>query len=89
MDVHCPDVEAANHAGPPHHDARRFRFIADHSLGAIYFVRPDASFSYVNQSAADMLGYTRDDLVKKSVIDIDPRYDAETWAARWIDLIEK
>lgn len=54
----------------------------DQSPQAVYWVRMDGSFSYVNDAACRMLGYTRGELLTMSVPDIDPEFDRESWPAR-------
>ncbi len=62
------------------HRLRLTQFSVDTSPIPIYWVRPNASFMYVNKAAADMLGYSIDDLMKMTVHDIDILYDHKRWA---------
>jgi PAS domain S-box-containing protein len=55
----------------------------DRSEDAAFWIRPDASFFYVNDSASRMLGYSRDELLKMSVRDIAPGFKDEGWARLW------
>lgn len=60
-------------------ELERFRFIVENAGQELYLVRPDGSFFYVNQTAADSLGYSRSELLAMSVPDIDPMIDSEAW----------
>ena len=68
---------------------RLTQYTIDHSPDAVFWVRPDARFLYVNDSAAKSLGYTREELLNLAVPDIDPDWSAETWEQRFADLKEK
>lgn len=59
------------------------QFAMDNAAIATFWVREDAHFWYVNQAACESLGYTRDELLRLTTIDIDPDLTRETWAARW------
>jgi PAS domain S-box-containing protein len=67
--------------------AERQRFILNYALDnvveGIFLMEGDSpAFIYVNQSAADYLGYTRAELTGgMSVIDIDPWWTLERWKA--------
>ncbi|MFQ5608513.1 MAG: PAS domain S-box protein, partial [Candidatus Zixiibacteriota bacterium] len=47
------------------------------SLDAVYWVRPDTSFAYVNNSACRALDYTRDELLSMTVLDVNPQLSKE------------
>lgn len=64
--------------------ALRFaEFTVDHALDAVFWIEPDARFCYVNQTACQTLGYSRDELLSMTVHDIDPEFPPETWARYW------
>ena len=67
---------------PEHISPERLRFALDHSSDAIYWIRPDGSFAYVNESAGRMLGYTREQLLARTIEHIDPAH-YERWASQW------
>lgn len=58
-------------------------FTLDNMTDAMYWINPDSSFWKVNQAACKMLGYSRDELLKLSVKDVDPVFPIETWPAHW------
>jgi two-component system, sensor histidine kinase and response regulator len=45
----------------------KFKFIVDNTGEEFYLVRPDGSLEYVNQAAADSLGYSVDELLQLGV----------------------
>lgn len=65
-------------------DALRLtQYAMDHSAVATFWVREDAGFSYVNEAACRSLGYTRDELLRMTVWDIDPVFPREGWKENW------
>ncbi|MEW8627390.1 MAG: EAL domain-containing protein [Candidatus Thiodiazotropha sp.] len=49
----------------------------DHISEAAYLIMPDGHFKYVNPSACETLGYSKEELMTKSVMDIDPSYSTD------------
>jgi PAS domain S-box-containing protein len=62
---------------------RRTQFAVDRAREAVFWVKADGSFAYVNDAAGHSLGYTRDELVRMTVFDIDPDLRREEWPAVW------
>ncbi len=52
----------------------------DTTHDAMYLIDPDLRFHYVNKAACRMLGYSRDELLKMGVLDIDPSINLTTLA---------
>ncbi|MEM0979816.1 MAG: PAS domain S-box protein, partial [Cyanobacteria bacterium P01_H01_bin.58] len=50
---------------------------------AVFMIRRDSSFYYVNKAACQMLGHSREELLTLSVLDIDPNFTPETWPQHW------
>ena len=59
------------------------RFTVDNVADAVYWIDSKAQFVDVNETACRMLGYTREELLNRTVIDIDPDFTAEKWAEVW------
>lgn len=59
------------------------QFALDRSSDSSFWIRPDASFAYVNEAACNGLGYSKDELLHMSVMNIDPDFPAEIWADHW------
>jgi PAS domain S-box-containing protein len=44
---------------------------------------PEARFCYVNEGASRALGYTTEELLRMSILDLTPTWSQATWAAHW------
>ena len=64
-------------------------FSIDHAHAGFYWVRSDASITFVNDYACQMLGYSREELLKMRIFDIDPDYQALRWPSHWQELKQK
>jgi PAS domain S-box-containing protein len=64
------------------------QYTIDHSTVGVFWVRPDASFSYVNDEACRMMGYTREELLNLKIPSIYPDYDQGRWDHAW-ELLER
>ncbi|HUO59940.1 MAG TPA: PAS domain S-box protein [Candidatus Acidoferrales bacterium] len=53
---------------------------------AAYLLDENARVLYVNEEACRLLGYSREQLLKMSVFDVDPEMSAELWPQHWADL---
>ncbi|BBO75391.1 hypothetical protein DSCW_28080 [Desulfosarcina widdelii] len=59
------------------------QFSIDRAAIGIYRLGPDARIQEVNESAARMIGYTREELSSMTVFDIDPALNKENWGTAW------
>lgn len=59
------------------------QFALDHAPDAIYWIDRDSKFFYVNEAACKSLGYTREELLKLSVPEIDPTWPVDKWEEFW------
>ena len=68
-------------------------YLAHHTLNQtndlIFWVQPDGSFLYFNETAYQKLGYTREELKQCSIFDIHPDIDPESFQQIWITLAEQ
>ena len=55
------------------------QFSIDRAGHSTFFIGPDARFIYVNDAACDSLGYTREELLKLTLHDIDPSFTVEMY----------
>ena len=62
------------------------QYALDHSADAVFWVERDTSFSYVNNSACQLLGYTREELLNLSVPEIDPNFPPQKMAKAFTTL---
>ncbi len=65
------------------------QFSVDNLTDAVYWMGHDAEFLYVNNAAVEALGYSKEELLSMTVIDISPEFPAMAWPALWADLKEK
>ncbi|MCH7686978.1 MAG: PAS domain S-box protein, partial [Planctomycetes bacterium] len=65
------------------------QFAIDNTGDAAFWIRSDARFFFVNEAACRSLGYSREELLSKTVHDIDPCYPEETWSQIWADIKER
>jgi PAS domain S-box-containing protein len=54
---------------------------------AIYLIDENSMFHYVNDGACHVLGYTKEELLRLGVVDIDPNVSIEWWKEHWEDII--
>jgi PAS domain S-box-containing protein len=64
-------------------DLQKFEFSIDQASDAIFWMTREAGFSYVNEQACRSLGYTREELMRLHLWDIDPIFPKERWDAEW------
>lgn len=62
------------------------QFSVDSSADAIFWVRPDGSFSYANKAACELLGYSNQDFLRLKAFDLNPEHKGEAWSAHWQEL---
>jgi len=62
---------------------RLTQFSIDHMADAAFWMEKNAKFFYVNDAACRSLGYSRKELLKMNVHDIDPMFPLEAWGPHW------
>lgn len=65
---------------------RLTQFSIDHSSDPVYWIDSQGHLLYVNQSACRSLGYSRQELLTRTVHDLDPNYDQRAWGPHWQQL---
>lgn len=68
---------------------RLAQFSMDRASELIFWIAPDAKFIYVNDVACRTLGYSKQELLKMTVHDIDPNYNPKNWPKHWKNLKRK
>jgi PAS domain S-box-containing protein len=68
---------------------RLAQFTLDHAGDAVFWLGPDAAFTYFNDAACEMLGYSREELLRMTVHDINPGHPKEVWPAHWAELQQR
>jgi len=72
--------------GPPPftpEEYERFRLTLEESPEAIFWLEEDGRLAYVNRRACSSLGYTREELCRMHLWDIDPDFPPERWKVQW------
>ncbi len=54
-----------------------------------FWIGRDARILRVNRAACEMLGYSEEELLAMSIIDINPESSADRWAEHWLELRER
>lgn len=62
---------------------QRFRTYTEQATDAVFVHDFSGRFSYVNQQACTSLGYTRDELLTMSVVDLETQFDLPGAQAAW------
>ena len=62
------------------------QFSVDHAADTAFWIMPDARLAYANEAACRTLGYSRDELLKMTVHDIDSNFTPEIWPSHWQDI---
>jgi len=62
---------------------RMFQFASDNAADEIWWIDQNAVFNYVNDQACRSLGYTREELMRLNLFDIDPIFPKERWDETW------
>ena len=62
------------------------QFAVDHAAEGILWIREDGSFSYVNDEACRLLGYTRAEMLSLRTYDIDTALTEASWPVHWQQL---
>jgi PAS domain S-box-containing protein len=67
---------------------RLARFTVERVADAVYWIDPEARIVDVNEAAGRTLGYTREELTRMSLSDIDPAFSIARWPDTWKRLKE-
>lgn len=68
---------------------RLTQYSINNSKDYIYWIDEFGNIIYVNQTLCDHLGYSRDEITKLKIFDIDPMFNLENWKNHWKEIIEK
>ncbi|MEI7509426.1 MAG: PAS domain S-box protein [Flavobacterium sp.] len=61
-------------------------FVFKNANVSIFMTKEDARFYDVNPNAHKLLGYSKEELMNKTLHEIDPNYPAEIWPIHWKEL---
>lgn len=59
------------------------RLLVDRAPDVVLWVSPDARLRYVNDAACEQLGFSRNELLTKSLHEIDAALDPDDWSTHW------
>ena len=65
------------------HAIRWFQLTVESSPDAVFWLNSKGRFPYVNEQACRSLGYSRDELMRLNLWDIDPDFTQESWGPHW------
>lgn len=61
----------------------RTQFAIDNFRDAAYWIDSEGNFAYFNDAACQALGYTREEMARLSIFDIDSAFTRDTWPEQW------
>lgn len=61
----------------------QLRFVVDNATDAVYIYGEDRNIIYANESATSQSGYSNKELLKMSIVDLDPNFNMEDRRAFW------
>jgi PAS domain S-box-containing protein len=64
------------------------RFTVDRASVPMFWVDREAKIEDTNDAACRLLGYSREEILRMHVAEIDPEYSAERWPVHWAELRE-
>ncbi|MBN1322901.1 MAG: PAS domain S-box protein [Methanotrichaceae archaeon] len=70
-------------------ELRLAQFSVDIATDAIAWINPGGNYLYVNEALCRLLGYSRQELLKMAVYDLDPAFTLEAFNAHWQELKQK
>ena len=73
------DSDAINALQFTQMDSQLFLHSTELAADEVFWIHPDASIFYVNKSACDKLGYSREELLQMKIGQLDPFFPEENW----------
>jgi len=70
-------------------ELRRSKYSIDHASDAVYWIAEDGALVDVNDTACQVLGYERDELLSMSILDISQDLAREEWPQIWRSVREQ
>lgn len=71
-------------------DALRLtQFSLDHSAEPAMWMKSDGRIIYSNAANCHLLGYSRDELLTMTAMDVNPEFTRENWASHWEEIKRK
>lgn len=70
-------------------ELKLMKYALDHVHEAVYLTTEDGIFMYVSDGAVRQLGYTKEELKKMGIADIDPNFPVSRIPSHWVELKQK
>ena len=64
-------------------ELRLTQFAMDNAAVGVFRIQPSGHIVYANRTAANMLGYTRSELKRKTIPEVSPDFTPEEWPKFW------
>lgn len=82
--VQLEEMEKAEVDRQQAEESLRFtQFLIDHAADPSFWIGEDGRYLYVNDAACQCLGYSREEMLGKSLLEIDPDLTPETLPGHW------
>ncbi|MFC1553290.1 PAS domain S-box protein [candidate division KSB1 bacterium] len=65
------------------------QFAVDHAADSSMWIDSDGGFVYVNDKACSFLEYSREEMLDRTVLEVDPTFSRKRWLEFWKTLKEK
>ena len=61
-------------------------FSMNHIASAVIWITKEGDVKYVNKTACNMVGYSKEEILTKGICDIFPEYDLSSWHLLWNEI---
>ncbi len=68
---------------------KKFGIVIENSADAIFLTDQEGNYTYVNQAASDLLGYSREELTEMNILDLTRKEDAEEYMKVFEEILEE
>ncbi|MFO8050358.1 MAG: PAS domain S-box protein [Thermoplasmatota archaeon] len=68
---------------------QRFRTIIEGSADAIFLTDPEGNYTYTNEAASDLLGYSREELTQMNILELTKEENAEEYMKTFEKILEE
>ena len=68
---------------------RLTQFSVDHAADSVFWTDPDGRLIYVSDATCRSLGFSRDEMLAMTILDLDPSLSKEHWTSNWAAIKER
>lgn len=83
MDLYCAFFFDITEKKQQDYELRKTKYAIEHNANSFLWIKSDGQISYVNNATCRCLGFTKDELYSKTVMDIFPGCTVEIWSDFW------